>query len=140
MATTPSVRAGAGVVLALLASGQFVMTLDSSVMNVSMATVASDLGTTISGIQTAITCRSTRSPASRPCATHSGSRRCSQLGRSSSPAASRAAPPVRTTAMTPHVTRTTRRTRRTTQARIASRSTNHRRIWHREGRRIDGSK
>lgn len=42
-------------VLALLASGQFVMTLDSSVMNVSMAVVASDLGTTISGIQTAIT-------------------------------------------------------------------------------------
>ena len=39
----------------LLASGQFVMTLDSSVMNVSMAVVASDLGTTISGIQTAIT-------------------------------------------------------------------------------------
>ena len=42
-------------VLVLLASGQFVMTLDSSVMNVSMAVVASDLGTTISGIQTAIT-------------------------------------------------------------------------------------
>ncbi len=42
-------------VLALLASGQFVMTLDSSVMNVSMAVVADDLGTTISGIQTAIT-------------------------------------------------------------------------------------
>ena len=31
------------------------MTLDSSVMNVSMATVANDLGTTIQGIQTAIT-------------------------------------------------------------------------------------
>jgi EmrB/QacA subfamily drug resistance transporter len=31
------------------------MTLDSSVMNVSMATVAADLGTTITGIQTAIT-------------------------------------------------------------------------------------
>ena len=42
-------------VLGLLASGQFVMTLDSSVMNVSMAVVADDLGTTISGIQTAIT-------------------------------------------------------------------------------------
>ncbi|SOD73231.1 EmrB/QacA subfamily drug resistance transporter [Jatrophihabitans sp. GAS493] len=41
--------------LAVLAAGQFLMTLDSSVMNVSMATVASDLGTTISGIQTAIT-------------------------------------------------------------------------------------
>ena len=39
----------------MLASGQFLMTLDSSVMNVSMATVAADLGTTITGIQTAIT-------------------------------------------------------------------------------------
>ncbi|WP_404387325.1 MFS transporter [Humibacillus xanthopallidus] len=55
MATTTPVRTGASMVLALLASGQFVMTLDSSVMNVSMAVVASDLGTTISGIQTAIT-------------------------------------------------------------------------------------
>ncbi|HET7800011.1 MAG TPA: MFS transporter [Humibacillus xanthopallidus] len=55
MATTTPVRTGAGIVLALLAAGQFVMTLDSSVMNVSMAVVASDLGTTISGIQTAIT-------------------------------------------------------------------------------------
>jgi EmrB/QacA subfamily drug resistance transporter len=48
-------RTGAGLVLAVLAAGQFLMTLDSSVMNVSMATVASDLGTTIDGIQTAIT-------------------------------------------------------------------------------------
>jgi MFS family permease len=47
--------AGAGLVLLTLASGQFLMTLDSSVMNVSIATVASDLGTTVSGIQTAIT-------------------------------------------------------------------------------------
>src|SRR5574340_335337 len=46
---------GSGLVLAVLASGQFVMTLDSSVMNVSMAMVAADLGTTITGIQTAIT-------------------------------------------------------------------------------------
>jgi EmrB/QacA subfamily drug resistance transporter len=42
-------------VLLTLASAQFVMTLDSSVMNVSMATVADDVGTTITGIQTAIT-------------------------------------------------------------------------------------
>ncbi len=41
--------------LAVLASGQFLMTLDSSVMNVSMPVVAADLGTTITGIQTAIT-------------------------------------------------------------------------------------
>lgn len=47
--------AGSGLVLAVLAAGQFLMTLDSSVMNVSMATVAADLGTTITGIQTAIT-------------------------------------------------------------------------------------
>ncbi|HEY6407987.1 MAG TPA: MFS transporter [Ktedonobacteraceae bacterium] len=46
---------GAGIVLLTLASGQFLMTLDSSVMNVSIATVASDLGTTVTGIQTAIT-------------------------------------------------------------------------------------
>lgn len=46
---------GAGLVLLTLASGQFLMTLDSSVMNVSMATVAEDVGTTITGIQTAIT-------------------------------------------------------------------------------------
>ena len=31
------------------------MTLDTSVMNVSIATVASDLGTTVTGVQTAIT-------------------------------------------------------------------------------------
>ena len=41
--------------MTVLASSQFVMTLASSVMNVSMATVAADLGTTITGIQTAIT-------------------------------------------------------------------------------------
>ncbi|WP_420122273.1 MFS transporter [Nakamurella sp.] len=48
-------RSGAGLVLLVLAASQFLMTLDSSVMNVSMATVAADLGTTITGIQTAIT-------------------------------------------------------------------------------------
>src|SRR6516225_9340415 len=46
---------GAGVVLLTLAAGQFLMTLDSSVMNVSIATVAKDIGTTVTGIQTAIT-------------------------------------------------------------------------------------
>jgi MFS family permease len=44
-----------GPVLFTLASGQFLMTLDSSVMNVSIATVAQDVGTTVAGIQTAIT-------------------------------------------------------------------------------------
>jgi EmrB/QacA subfamily drug resistance transporter len=52
---TTAAQAAAGGVLLTLASAQFLMTLDSSVMNVSMATVAEDLGTTITGIQTAIT-------------------------------------------------------------------------------------
>ncbi|WP_018638885.1 MFS transporter [Parafrankia elaeagni] len=42
-------------VLPTLCAGQFLMTLDSSVMNVSIATVSADVGTTVSGIQTAIT-------------------------------------------------------------------------------------
>jgi MFS family permease len=42
-------------VLATLATGQFLMTLDTTVMNVSIATVAKDVGTTVTGIQTAIT-------------------------------------------------------------------------------------
>jgi MFS family permease len=41
--------------LLTLAAGQFLMTLDSSVMNVSIATVAKDVGTTVTGIQGAIT-------------------------------------------------------------------------------------
>jgi MFS family permease len=50
-----AVTIGGGFVLFVLATGQFVMTLDSSVMNVSIATVAEDVGTTVTGIQTAIT-------------------------------------------------------------------------------------
>ncbi len=46
---------GATLVLFTLAAGQFLMTLDSSVMNVSIATVAKDVGTTVTGIQGAIT-------------------------------------------------------------------------------------
>jgi EmrB/QacA subfamily drug resistance transporter len=46
--------AGAGVVLIALAAGQFLMALDSSVMNVSIATVAEDLDTSVTGIQSAI--------------------------------------------------------------------------------------
>src|SRR5438552_4703402 len=54
--TETKTRAGAaGIVLVTLAAGQFLMTLDSSVMNVSIATVAKDVGTTVTGIQTAIT-------------------------------------------------------------------------------------
>jgi MFS family permease len=39
----------------LLASGQFVMTLDSSVMNVSISQIVADLNTSIQGVQAAIT-------------------------------------------------------------------------------------
>src|SRR6476469_749204 len=53
--TTTVAAKGAGIVLLTLAAGQFLMTLDSSVMNVSIATVAHDVGTTVTGIQTAIT-------------------------------------------------------------------------------------
>ena len=42
-------------VLFTLAAGQFLMTLDTSVMNVSIEEVAKDVGTTVTGIQTAIT-------------------------------------------------------------------------------------
>ena len=52
MASKPS---GSQVVLLTLAAGQFLMTLDTSVMNVSIATVAEDVGTTVTGIQGAIT-------------------------------------------------------------------------------------
>jgi MFS family permease len=56
-ASLTAVRAegASSLVLFTLASGQFLMALDSSVMNVSIATVAEDLGTTVTGIQTAIT-------------------------------------------------------------------------------------
>src|SRR5690348_13690569 len=53
--TISDVRAASGkLMLRTLAAGQFLMTLDSAVMNVSIATVAKDVGTTVSGIQGAI--------------------------------------------------------------------------------------
>ncbi|HTA33603.1 MAG TPA: MFS transporter [Solirubrobacteraceae bacterium] len=52
---TKTAVAGAQVILVTLAAGQFLMALDSSVMNVSIATVAEDVGTTVTGIQGAIT-------------------------------------------------------------------------------------
>jgi MFS family permease len=55
VATRSAAATGATVVLLTLAAGQFLMTLDSSVMNVSIATVAKDVGTTVTGIQGAIT-------------------------------------------------------------------------------------
>ncbi|GCE00729.1 MFS transporter [Embleya hyalina] len=51
----PAVGSAAALVLGTLAAGQFLMALDSSVMNVSIATVADDVGTTVTGIQGAIT-------------------------------------------------------------------------------------
>jgi MFS family permease len=54
-ATVENRTSAAGTALLTLAAGQFLMTLDSSVMNVSIATVAKDVGTTVTGIQTAIT-------------------------------------------------------------------------------------
>ena len=55
MTTSSTVRSASAALLVLLASAQFLMTLDTSVMNVSIASVASDLHTTTVGIQTAIT-------------------------------------------------------------------------------------
>lgn len=54
-AGTAASSATARIVLLALAAGQFLMALDSSVMNVSIATVAEDVGTTVTGIQGAIT-------------------------------------------------------------------------------------
>ena len=54
-ATAGGTASAAAGVLVTLAAAQFLMTLDSSVMNVSIATVAEDVGTTVTGIQTAIT-------------------------------------------------------------------------------------
>jgi MFS family permease len=55
VAVAKGAASAAGMVLLTLASAQFLMTLDSSVMNVSIATVAKDVGTTVTGIQAAIT-------------------------------------------------------------------------------------
>ena len=55
MPNVGSAARNTGLVLLTLGTGQFLMTLDSSVMNVSIATVAEDVGTTITGVQTAIT-------------------------------------------------------------------------------------
>ncbi len=55
MVAVDSRASAAKAVLLTLTAAQFVMILDASVMNVSIATVADDLGTTVTGIQTAIT-------------------------------------------------------------------------------------
>lgn len=53
--SSPTAVGAAGLVLMTLAAGQFVMALDTTVMNTAIATVAKDVGTTVTGIQTAIT-------------------------------------------------------------------------------------
>ncbi len=59
MTTAPTASSAAakasGLVLLTLAAGQFVMALDMTVMNTAIATVARDVGTDVTGIQTAIT-------------------------------------------------------------------------------------
>jgi MFS family permease len=53
--TGEEARAGLGLPIAIFASAQFVMVLDSSVMNVSISQIVADLDTTIQGVQLAIT-------------------------------------------------------------------------------------
>src|SRR6185503_9309043 len=48
-------RRGLGLPIAIFASAQFVMVLDSSVMNVSISQIVDDLDTTVTGVQLAIT-------------------------------------------------------------------------------------
>jgi len=52
---SPSKPAGLGLPIAVLGAAQFVMVLDSSVMNVSISQIVADLNTTIQGVQGAIT-------------------------------------------------------------------------------------
>src|SRR5687767_10560054 len=55
MVSRERAAAASGVVLVTLATGQFVMALDTTVMNTAIATVAEDVDSTVTGIQTAIT-------------------------------------------------------------------------------------
>jgi len=52
-AAAGAVGAGAGLILFTLSAGQSLVTLDTSVMNVSIATLAKDIGTTVTGVQAA---------------------------------------------------------------------------------------
>lgn len=55
MTTTPPTKNAGWGVIAMLAAAQFIMVLDTTVMNVSITQVAADLNTTVVGLQTAIT-------------------------------------------------------------------------------------
>jgi MFS family permease len=52
--TSVGTNTNTGLVLLTLEAGQFLITLDSSVVNASIASVAKDIGTTFTGIQIAI--------------------------------------------------------------------------------------
>jgi MFS family permease len=55
MTDVPKAKTASWAVLGMLAAAQFIMVLDTTVMNVSITQVAEDLNTTIVGLQTAIT-------------------------------------------------------------------------------------
>ena len=55
MTNTSEIKQAGWGVIAMLAAAQFIMVLDTTVMNVSITQVAEDLNTTIVGLQTAIT-------------------------------------------------------------------------------------
>jgi MFS family permease len=55
MTTTSEAKNASWSVITMLAAAQFIMVLDTTVMNVSITQVAADLNTTIIGLQTAIT-------------------------------------------------------------------------------------
>ena len=55
MTTNPQQKTASWGVIAMLAAAQFIMVLDTTVMNVSITQVAADLNTTVVGLQTAIT-------------------------------------------------------------------------------------
>jgi MFS family permease len=53
-AAPPSERTGSRLLPLLLAMAMFVLVVDTSLMNVSISAVVDDLGTTVSGVQSAI--------------------------------------------------------------------------------------
>lgn len=55
MTNNPQEKTASWAVITMLAAAQFIMVLDTTVMNVSITQVAADLNTTIVGLQTAIT-------------------------------------------------------------------------------------
>jgi len=55
MTAIPKAKTASWGVIAMLAAAQFIMVLDTTVMNVSITQVAEDLNTTVVGLQTAIT-------------------------------------------------------------------------------------